>query len=230
MKKLYQIAIDGFSSCGKSTLAKALAKKLGFLFVDSGAMYRAVCYFFIQNKINFYDEAELVKALDSINIILKSNETVQKVFLNNDDVTEEIRSMQVSNLVSEVAALSPVRKKLVAEQQKLAKFESIVMDGRDIGTIVFPNASIKFFITADPMVRAQRRYEELLNKGNLAIDFNLVLENLSHRDQIDSTRADSPLTKASDAIVIDNTKLSESDQLNIAYNHLIKKFPEFHKP
>jgi cytidylate kinase len=223
MKKLYQIAIDGFSSCGKSTLAKALAKKLGFLFVDSGAMYRAVCYFFIQNKINFYDEAELVKALDSINIILKSNETVQKVFLNNDDVTEEIRSMQVSNLVSEVAALSPVRK-------KLAKFESIVMDGRDIGTIVFPNASIKFFITADPMVRAQRRYEELLNKGNLAIDFNLVLENLSHRDQIDSTRADSPLTKASDAIVIDNTKLSESDQLNIAYNHLIKKFPEFHKP
>jgi cytidylate kinase len=112
MKKLYQIAIDGFSSCGKSTLAKALAKKLGFLFVDSGAMYRAVCYFFIQNKINFYDEAELTKALDSINIILKSNETVQKVFLNNDDVTEEIRSMQVSNLVSEVAALSPVRKKL----------------------------------------------------------------------------------------------------------------------
>jgi cytidylate kinase len=226
MKDLYQIAIDGFSSCGKSTLAKALAKKLGFLFVDSGAMYRAVCYFFIRHKINFYDEIELAKALDSINIILKSKENVQHVFLNDDEVTEEIRSMQVSNLVSEVAALSPVRKKLVAEQQKLAKFESVVMDGRDIGTVVFPNASIKFFITADPMVRAQRRYAELLNKGNLAVDFNLVLENLSHRDQIDSTRADSPLTKATEAIVIDNTSLTESEQLDLAYNYLIKKFPE----
>ncbi|MBK7225242.1 MAG: (d)CMP kinase [Saprospiraceae bacterium] len=226
MEKKYQIAIDGFSSCGKSTLAKALAKELRFLFVDSGAMYRAVALYCINHNVKIEDSDQLNSILLDINIQFKQEQDTLQIYLNEENVTEAIRDLKVASQVSEVAAISSVRKKLVAQQQKMAESNSLVMDGRDIGTVVFPNASIKFFITADPLIRAQRRYNELRAKGNPSIDFNLVVENLSHRDRIDSTRDDSPLRKADDAIEIDNSTLSEKEQLQVALTHLYNKFPE----
>ena len=198
------IAIDGWSSCGKSTLAKALAKKLNYAYIDTGAMYRACTYFFIKHQIDIKDEDAVEAALKNIQINFKSIEGINTTFLNGKNVEQEIRSMEVSNLVSPVAELSVVRKFLVKQQQAMGQQKSVVLDGRDIGTVVFPNAELKIFLTAEPEVRAKRRFEELKEKG-IEITLSEVITNLQERDHIDSTRADSPLKQAEDAHLIDNT-------------------------
>ena len=198
------IAIDGWSSCGKSTLAKALAKKLSYAYIDTGAMYRACTYYFIQHQIDLKDEDAVQAALKNIQITFKSIEGLNTTFLNDVNVEQEIRSMDVSNLVSPVAELSVVRKFLVEQQQAMGQQKSVVLDGRDIGTVVFPNAELKIFLTAEPEVRAERRFEELKQKG-IQITLAEVIANLQERDHIDSTRADSPLKQAEDAHLIDNT-------------------------
>ncbi|HQU61003.1 MAG: (d)CMP kinase [Phaeodactylibacter sp.] len=211
--KQITIAIDGYSSCGKSTLAKGLAAKLGYTYIDSGAMYRAVTLYFLRNEIPLKDAKQVDAALESITIRFASanNHTL----LNGEDVEEEIRQMPVSNLVSPVSAIPAVRRAMVRLQQAMGKDKGIVMDGRDIGTVVFPTAELKIFLTADPEVRAQRRYDELLTKG-VPSSLESVRANLQHRDHIDSTREDSPLRQAEDAIVIDNTYLNEAQQLQKA--------------
>lgn len=198
------IAIDGWSSCGKSTLAKALAKKLSYAYIDTGAMYRACTYYFIQHQIDLKDEDAVLAALKNIQITFKSIEGLNTTFLNGVNVEQEIRSMDVSNLVSPVAELSVVRKFLVEQQQAMGQQKSVILDGRDIGTVVFPNAELKIFLTAEPEVRAARRFEELKQKG-IEITLAEVIANLQERDHIDSTRADSPLKQAEDAHLIDNT-------------------------
>ena len=214
MKKI-TIAIDGFSSCGKSTLAKALAKSLDYIYVDSGAMYRAVTLYFLQYKVDIKDEEAIVLALENIRISFQNIAGKNTTFLNDTNVESEIRNMEVSNFVSPVAALSIVRRKVVKQQREMGKAKGIVMDGRDIGTVVFKDAELKIFLTADPDIRAQRRYDELLAKGQ-EVSLEEVKANLLQRDHIDSTREDSPLKQAEDAIIIDNSYLSESQQLERA--------------
>jgi CMP/dCMP kinase len=216
------IAIDGYSSCGKSTLAKQVAKALGYVFVDSGAMYRAVTLYFIEHSVDLEDDAEVHAALEKISITFENLEGKNTTFLNGVNVENEIRSLLVSNLVSEVSTVSAIRRKLVDLQRDLAGTKGIVMDGRDIGTVVFPNADIKFFVTADPMVRAQRRYDELLVKNQPA-DIHEVIENLAHRDEIDENRVDSPLRQAADAILLDNTHFSISEQFDFVMDIIQKK-------
>ncbi len=205
------IAIDGYSSCGKSTLARHVAKALGYVFVDSGAMYRAVTFYFINHSINIENDEQVSESLDRINITFQNIAGRNTTFLNGSNVENEIRTLLVSELVSEVAAISAVRRKLVDEQRQMSGTIGIVMDGRDIGTVVFPDADIKIFVTADPMVRAQRRYDELISK-NQAADIREVIANLAHRDNIDENRSDSPLRRADDAILLDNTHFSITDQ------------------
>lgn len=207
------IAIDGFSSCGKSTIAKALAKKLNFVFVDSGAMYRAVTLYFLRHKIDYNDQHAVLAALDDIHIDFVPNTDKVQIFLNNEDVSEDIRKMEISDNVSEVSAIKEVRQAMVAQQQKLGQKRNIVMDGRDIGTTVFPDADLKIFMTADPNVRAERRYAELTAKGE-QVTMEEVKANLSHRDHIDSTRTESPLRQAKDAVILDNSELNQSEQLD----------------
>lgn len=207
------IAIDGWSSCGKSTLAKALAKKLSYAYIDTGAMYRACTYYFIQHQIDLKDEDAVQAALKNIQITFKSIEGYNTTFLNGVNVEQEIRSMDVSNLVSPVAELSVVRKFLVEQQQAMGQQKSVVLDGRDIGTVVFPNAELKIFLTAEPEVRAERRFEELKQKG-IQITLAEVIANLQERDHIDSTRADSPLKQAEDAYLIDNTYMDLDTSIN----------------
>ena len=207
------IAIDGWSSCGKSTLAKALAKKLSYAYIDTGAMYRACTYYFIQHQIDLKDEDAVQAALKNIQITFKSIEGYNTTFLNGVNVEQEIRSMDVSNLVSPVAELSVVRKFLVEQQQAMGQQKSVVLDGRDIGTVVFPNAELKIFLTAEPEVRAERRFEELKQKG-IQITLAEVIANLQERDHIDSTRADSPLKQAEDAHLIDNTYMDLDTSIN----------------
>ncbi|MGO1243012.1 MAG: (d)CMP kinase [Sphingobacterium sp.] len=216
------IAIDGFSSCGKSTLAKALAKELEFVFIDSGAMYRAVTLYFIRERVDLQSEQAVLQALESIHIDLVPNGQTVQILLNEEDVSEEIRLMYVSDFVSEVSAVKAVRQAMVAQQQKLGGRRNIVMDGRDIGTTVFPNADLKIFMTASPSVRAERRFAELMAKGE-TVTMEEVRDNLAHRDHIDSTRQESPLRQAQDAIVLDNSKFTQEEQLKIvidAYNQL----------
>lgn len=213
----YIIAIDGFSSCGKSTLAKALAKKLGFVYVDSGAMYRAVTLYFLRKEIDMTDESQIKEALSDLHIDMMERNGAVFILLNGEDVSEEIRKMYISDVVSEVSALKQVRVALVAQQQKLGKKHNIVMDGRDIGTTVFPDADLKVFMTADPLIRAQRRHKELLGKGE-QITLEEVIENLAHRDHIDTTREESPLVRAADAVLLDNTDLDEAQQLSFVLN------------
>ena len=215
------IAIDGYSSCGKSTLAKALAKELSYVYVDSGAMYRAVTYYFLKHDVTIHNDQEVAMALEKINIDFANIKGNNICFLNNENVENEIRSMRISNNVSEVAAIGLVREKLVKLQRLIAKNSSVVMDGRDIGTVVFPDADIKFFVTADKAVRAQRRYDELISKGK-EVTLREVQQNLEHRDLIDTTREISPLRKADDAIVIDNTNLNREDQLQLALTYIHK--------
>lgn len=209
----FVIAIDGFSSCGKSTVAKAVAKELNFVFVDSGAMYRAVTLYFLRHAVDFGDTSAVSEALKQIQIdFVPRSDSAADIFLNGENVSEEIRSMSVSEKVSEVAAIKEVRTAMVVQQQALGSRRNIVMDGRDIGTTVFPDADLKIFMTADPEVRALRRYAELKAKGQV-VGFDEIRENLAHRDHIDSTREESPLRQAEDAIVLDNSTLSQEAQL-----------------
>jgi len=209
------IAIDGYSSCGKSTLAKDLAKCMQYHYVDTGAMYRAVTLFLLQNHIDIYHPELVEIALQNIQITFEYNKESQSQFtiLNGENIENEIRvNPRVAGTVSEVSAISAVRHFLVQQQQAMGKKKGIVMDGRDIGTVVFPDAELKIFVTADPNIRAQRRLEELAEKGQ-ETTFDEVLANLEKRDLMDSTRADSPLIKADDAIELNNSTLSKEDQL-----------------
>ncbi|WP_424041876.1 (d)CMP kinase [Prevotella pallens] len=211
------IAIDGFSSCGKSTMAKDLAHELGYIYVDTGAMYRCVALYALQHKLFLKDGKinipELEAAMPNINISFKLNKETGRpdTYLNNENVENKIRTMEVSSHVSSIAAIPFVREALVAQQQKMGKDKGIVMDGRDIGTVVFPNAELKIFVTASPEVRAQRRYDELMEKG-MEADYNEILENVKRRDYIDSHRDVSPLRKAGDAIELDNSNISIEEQ------------------
>ncbi|MEX1382585.1 (d)CMP kinase [Lutibacter sp.] len=226
MKKI-TIAIDGFSSTGKSTIAKELAKKLKYVYVDSGAMYRAVTYFAMENSIisdTFFYKDELIKRLDDIILTFKYNTSLgfAEIYLNNVNVEKEIRTLGVSKLVSKVAEVSEVRKKLVEQQKKFGENKGVVMDGRDIGTVVFPNAELKLFMNASASKRAKRRFDELIKRGD-QVTFEEILKNVEYRDHIDSTRYDSPLIKASDAIEIDNSNLTLDEQFNIIYTIVQEK-------
>lgn len=209
------VAIDGYSSCGKSTLAKALAKKLHFIYVDSGAMYRAVALYFIRNNVDLNDHDQVVNALEHIHLNFHSRDYQTHITLNDEEVSAEIRQMPVSDKVSAVAAIREVRQEMVRQQQRMGKSKNIVMDGRDIGTVVFPNAQVKLFMTADPKIRAERRYKELL-PTNPDMTLEEVFENLAHRDYADTTREESPLIRADDAIILDNTDLTPEEQLEFA--------------
>lgn len=211
------IAIDGYSSCGKSTLAKALAKRLHYIHVDSGAMYRAVTLYFLHHQIKTDDHAAVKQALENISIRLGFDSDSQVTWLNNENVERAIRDQLVNELVSEVSTLSAVRKAMVAQQRKMGESKGLVMDGRDIGTVVFPDAELKLFVVADLEVRVERRWLELQMKG-LSVDRDDVRKNLLLRDHIDSTRTDSPLRKASDAVTLDTSYLTEKEQLQIAYD------------
>ncbi|MFO7657028.1 MAG: (d)CMP kinase [Bacteroidales bacterium] len=210
------IAIDGYSSCGKSTFAKAIARELDYLYIDSGAMYRAVALFGIRNKLvngSTIQQAQLIRVLDNIQIEFRKNRQAQyETFLNGENIEGEIRGVNISEHASNVSKIKEVRAKLVALQQKLGKNGGIVMDGRDIGTVVFPQADLKIFMTASPEIRAQRRYDELRMKG-MEADYHEVLKNLNLRDLQDSTRLESPLKQADDAILLDNSNMSREDQM-----------------
>ena len=218
MKKI-TIAIDGFSSTGKSTLAKQLAKHLGYIYVDTGAMYRAVTYYAMQNNYinnNEFNQQALINDLPKIKLTFQFNPNLgfAEMYLNNINVENEIRTIEVSSFVSKVAEVSQVRAKLVEQQQEMGKNKGIVMDGRDIGTVVFPDAELKIFMTASAQTRAQRRYDEMSEKGQ-SVSYETVLENVQQRDFIDTHREDSPLVKADDAIEIDNSHLSREEQFQV---------------
>lgn len=217
MKKI-TIAIDGFSSTGKSTLAKQLAKQLGYAYVDTGAMYRAVTLFAMQNgyiTTDFFDKQTLINSLPFINLqfIFNADLGFAEMYLNEVNVEAEIRTIEVSNFVSKVAEVSEVRAKLVQQQKQMGKRKGIVMDGRDIGTVVFPDAELKIFMTASSETRAHRRFDELQTKGQ-NVPYENVLKNVQERDYIDTHRDDSPLMKAEDAIEIDNSNLSKEEQFD----------------
>lgn len=211
------ITLDGWSSCGKSTLAKALARALGYVFVDSGAMYRAITLFFIRNQVNIADPVAVEKALGTVQLqfIFNPARGASDILLNGENVEALIREMTVASRVSEVAALARVRQFAVQQQQRLGKEKGIVMDGRDIGTVVFPHAELKIFMTADKDIRVQRRLKEL-QAANPSITADLVRENLEQRDHLDATRSESPLRQAEDARVLDNSNLSPAQQFEIA--------------
>lgn len=225
MKKI-TIAIDGHSSCGKSTMAKDLAREIGYIYIDSGAMYRAVTYYCLQHDLFTKDSVkldELQAAMSNIHISFKFNEQTGRpdTYLNGKCIEDEIRGMAVSSRVSLIATIGFVREAMVSLQQEMGKEKGIVMDGRDIGTTVFPDAELKIFVTASAEVRAQRRYDELRAKGDVA-SYESILENVKERDRIDSSRAVSPLRKANDAIELDNSQLTIPEQKE----WLLKRFNE----
>lgn len=215
------IAIDGYSSCGKSTLAQALADELNILFIDSGAMYRAVTLYAIEN--NFFnsdgelEERKLEKSLGNIQVDFDIKDSPKNpiILLNGIDVKDKIRSAEVNDKVSQIAMNHLVRKKMVAEQRRISQNSGVVMDGRDIGTVVFPGATLKLFLTASPKIRAKRRFDEIKSKGNDQITLEEVESNLKKRDLLDTTRAESPLKKAEDAILIDNSELTLEEELQL---------------
>lgn len=213
MKQKINIAIDGYSSCGKSTLTKQLAQTLNYQYIDTGAMYRAVTLYFIENEVNLQDVQGIQSALENITISFSSNTNQQVTLLNGVDVEQEIRTMRVSGLVSEVASIPQVRHFLVKQQQQIATSKGFIMDGRDIGTVVLPNADLKLFMTADQEVRVERRYNELLQKGK-EITRDEVRKNLQHRDHVDTHRKESPLVKAEDAVLLDNSNMTREQQFN----------------
>lgn len=223
MKQKIIITIDGWSSCGKSTLAKQLAKKLGYVYIDSGAMYRAITLFFLRNHINWVDHLAVNSALKSIEMHFEFNEKSQQseIILNDENVEYLIRDLVVAEKVSEVSTIKEVREFAVAQQQKLGNKKGIVMDGRDIGTTVFPQAELKIFMTADITTRVERRFKEMIEK-NPNVSFEEVKKNLEMRDYIDSNREISPLRKADDAIVLDNTSLTIEEQLKFAQDLVAK--------
>ena len=220
--KPFIIAIDGFSSCGKSTLAKQIAKELDYIFVDTGAMYRATALYFIRSEVNLNDVSQINEALEAMTISFKNIDGNNVTFLNGENVESEIRSLEVSGMVSEVAAIPAVRRKMVALQRNMTDADGVVMDGRDIGTVVFPDADVKLFVTADPLIRAQRRYNEMVAKEEHP-DIQEIISNLAHRDHIDSTRDDSPLRQAEDAILLDNTTLTKDEQFELALSFIRQK-------
>jgi cytidylate kinase len=219
LDKKITIAIDGFSSTGKSTLAKQLAKHLGYVYVDTGAMYRAVTFFAMQNgyiNADSFDKQSLINSLPFIKLQFKFNPDLgfAEMYLNEVNVETEIRTIEVSSFVSKVAEVSEVRAKLVEQQKEMGKDKAIVMDGRDIGTVVFPDAELKIFMTASATTRAQRRFDELQQKGD-DVSYEAVLKNVEERDYIDTHRVDSPLVKAEDAIEIDNSHLNREEQFKL---------------
>lgn len=214
------VAIDGHSSCGKSTIARALASRFGYIFIDSGAMYRTVTLFALRNHLvegGVVNQEKLIEKLPEINIQFRFNPETGKsdAYLNGENVEEEIRQLTVSQNVSPVAAIPEVREKMVSLQQEMGKDKGIVMDGRDIGTVVFPDAELKFFVTASPEIRAKRRFDELLAKGEV-VSFDEILKNVQERDFLDSTREVSPLKKANDALLLDNSNMTREEQLDWA--------------
>jgi len=221
-RKKITIAIDGYSGTGKSSTAKVVASRLGYLYVDSGAMYRAVTLYFIRNKIDLNDKMKVLKALGNIWIDFSYNKILARyeTYLNEENVEESIRGMEVSNYVSAVSAVKAVRDAMIAIQRKLGKARGVVMDGRDIGTVVFPKADLKFFMTADTKTRAERRQLELKESGS-EIPLADIIQNLEDRDNRDSTRAISPLKRADDAIEIDTTGLSFAEQVGLIVNKAI---------
>jgi len=230
MKKII-IAIDGFSSTGKSTLAKQLAKKLHYVYVDTGAMYRAVALYAMRNNLitaDNFDKKGLISKTEDIKIHFEFNDSkgFAEVFLNDENVENEIRTLEVSQMVSQVSTVSEIRAKLVEQQQAMGVNSGIVMDGRDIGTVVFPNADIKFFMTALADKRAKRRYKELLDRGDKNISYARVLKNVESRDYIDSTRLDSPLIKADDAIEINNSDMGLEEQFERVFSLVNSRLKE----
>jgi cytidylate kinase len=226
MKKIV-IAIDGYSSCGKSTIAKGLAKRIGYLYVDSGAMYRAVTLYCLQQGIikeEKFSEEEVIQEIDKVNLELDLNSFtgISEIFLNGVNVEDHIRDMNVSQFVSPISAIKCVREKVVALQRKFGKDKGIVMDGRDIGTNVFPDAELKIFMTADEEVRVQRRWKELTTKG-VKVTFEEVKQNIAQRDYADTHRKYDPLRKAEDAVVLDNTHMTVEEQLEFVLQLLAKK-------
>jgi cytidylate kinase len=234
VKKRINIAIDGYSSCGKSTIAKAIAKELNYVYVDTGAMYRAMALYALQHGYihsnGKVDADGLEKGLELVLITFKYNIELgaSETFLNGINVEKEIRSLQVSNHVSRVSDVKAVRTKLVKLQRRLAESRGVVMDGRDIGTVVMPDSELKFFMTADNKVRAQRRFDELKSLG-VEITFDEVLKNLNSRDEYDSSRDNDPLRTAEDAIVIDNTNLTIEEQFQFVMGHALKKIGSLEK-
>ena len=213
MKKII-IAIDGYSACGKSTTAKEVARELNYRYIDSGAMYRAVTLFFLDHHVSITNPKEVAKALGEIRITFVINSKgISETFLNGINVESPIRKMRISENVSQVSAIKEVRMAMVEQQRKLGKEKGIVMDGRDIGTVVFPDAELKIFLTADMLVRAFRRQKELLERNDL-VDIDEIIDNLTKRDQIDSTRKESPLIKAQNAISIDTTRITIDEQVD----------------
>ncbi len=217
MKKII-IAIDGYSSCGKSTIAKDLSKALGYIYINTGAMYRAVTLYFLNNNVNINDVQAVEKALENIHIqFLFDTEKGNRTILNDKDVENELGTMRVANFVSPVSTVSAVRREMVRQQQQIGRQKGVVLEGRDIGTVVFPDAELKLFVTSEVQIRVQRRLRELLEKGQ-KVDFETIKANLLERDFIDTTRSDSPLKKADDAIILDNSYLNRAEQLEVALN------------
>jgi cytidylate kinase len=210
------VAIDGYSSCGKSTIAKALAKYAGYTYVDTGAMYRAIALFTLRN--NLTETADIIAALPKIEVGFVLTNGAQHVTLNGEDVEGLIRTLEVGNRASQISQIKEVRAFLVAQQQKMGEAKGIVMDGRDIGTVVFPKAELKLFLTASPEVRAQRRYDELVGKGEKP-NFEEVLADVNDRDYRDTHRAESPLRQAEDAIVVDNSHMTPDEQMRVIYDY-----------
>lgn len=227
MAKKITIAIDGYSSCGKSTLAKKLAKKFSYLFIDTGAMYRAITYYALKHQIigdDFFHTPLLIDSLPNIDIALKYDEQSETtlVFLNAEDITEEIRKPRVAQFVSKIASIKEVRQKLVESQRFLARNGGVILDGRDIGTVVFPNAELKIFLTASEEERSRRRFEEMKQNG-IETTLEEVTQNLKERDYLDTHREESPLKMAADALLIDNTTLSIDDEIQIISEIFVKK-------
>ena len=222
LKKIV-IAIDGYSACGKSTTAKQVASILGYRYIDTGAMYRAVTLHFLDNHVALTNPREVARALQQIHITFKVNsKNISETFLNGLNVEKEIRKMRISENVSQVSTLKEVRQTLVDQQRRMGKEKGVVMDGRDIGTVVFPNAELKLFMTAEVLVRAFRRQRELLQRGQL-VDLDDVIENLLHRDKIDTGREESPLRQAEDAIMIDTTHITIDEQVDEVVRRALSK-------
>ena len=224
------IAIDGYSSCGKSTTAKAVAARMGYGYIDTGAMYRAVTLFFSQEHVSLTSQKEITAALEKMHISFSHNNRTGKneTCLNGLNVEEEIRKMSISNIVSEVSVIPEVRWAMVAQQQKMGRRRGVVMDGRDIGTKVFPDAEVKVFMTADTSIRAKRRQQELLAKGEM-INLEVIIQNLEKRDLIDSTRAESPLMQAPDAILLDTSHMTIEEQVDWVIELADRKLAELHR-
>ncbi|GAB4034712.1 (d)CMP kinase [Spirosoma gilvum] len=224
------IAIDGYSSCGKSTTAKAVAARMGYGYIDTGAMYRAVSLYFIQEKVSFSSHRDVLLALENIHIAFKFNSRTGKneTCLNGLNVEDEIRKMYISNIVSEVSAIPEVRWAMVAQQQQMGRRRGVVMDGRDIGTKVFPDAEVKVFMTADTYTRARRRQQELLAKGEL-VNLDEIIRNIEKRDHIDTTRAESPLVQAPDAILLDTSYMTIEEQVDWVIELADRRLSELHR-